>query len=181
MKLKISLIFIVLASVFVFLVFKGGYFAGGFGSPAVESKGVALTSQLVLDKIYNSEMRDYTGNKFKVDKSSLHAQQDVIVHLWASWCGPCVNEVPELIEFSKTNPEVKFVIISLDEYQDDISKFLKSFPEFNNKNYIQVWDGDNNFAKFLNADRLPMSVILKKNNNEPLVVKSVVDWKTFKL
>lgn len=181
MKLKISLIFVVLAAVFVFFVFKGGYLTKGFDKPATENKAGVLTSESVLEHIYTSDVRDYKGNKFKIDKSSLGAGHDVIVHLWASWCGPCVNEVPELIEFSKTNPEVKFLIISLDEYQDDIAKFMKSFPEFNSSRYIQVWDGDNNFAKFLNADRLPMSVILKKNNSEPQVVKSVVDWKTFKL
>lgn len=181
MKLKITLLFVVLASVFVFYVFKGGYLTIVQEKPAVESKVGVLTSESVLNKIYSSDLRDYAGDKFKVDKDTLNAQQHVIIHLWASWCGPCVNEVPELIEFSKTNAHVKFVIISLDEYQNDISKFMKSFPEFNSEHYIRVWDGDNTFAKFLNADRLPMSVILKKNNNEPVVVKSVVDWKSLKL
>lgn len=181
MKLKISLIFVVLASVFVFFVFKGGYLNVGSDKPALERTDGKLSSESVLNTIYKADLRDYTGNKFKVDKTALHDQQDVIVHLWASWCGPCVNEVPELIEFSVKHPEVKFVIVSLDEYQDDIAKFMKSFPQFNTDRYIRVWDGDNTFAKFLNADRLPMSVILKKNNNEPVVVKSVVDWKTLKL
>ncbi|MBY0553944.1 redoxin family protein [bacterium] len=181
MKLKISLIFIGLAALFIFFVFKGGYLNIGSDKPSAQSKEAKLSSESVLNTIYSADLRDYTGNKFKVDNTALSSQQDVIVHLWASWCGPCVNEVPELIEFSEKHPDVKFVIVSLDEYQDDIAKFMKSFPEFNNSRYIRVWDGDNTFAKFLNADRLPMSVILKKNNNEPVVVKSVVDWKTLKL
>ena len=111
----------------------------------------------------------------------MQEQQDVIIHFWASWCGPCVNEVPELIEFSKKNRDIKFIIISLDEYQDDIAKFLKSFPEFNSEKYIKIWDGPNTLSKYLNADRLPMSVILRKNNNEPQFIKSVVNWKSVKL
>jgi thiol-disulfide isomerase/thioredoxin len=181
MKLKLTLFFVVLAGVFIFFVFKGGYFST-FSEPAVTVIGQAdVTSEVLLNKLYSSDLRDYEGKKIVVDKSAVNSEQDVIVHLWASWCGPCVNEVPELIHFAKQNPNVKFVIISLDEYQDDIAKFMKSFPEFNTSRFIRIWDGDNTFVKLLNADRLPMSVIMRKSNSQPQIVKSVVDWKSLKL
>ncbi|MFR1240838.1 MAG: TlpA family protein disulfide reductase [Butyricimonas faecihominis] len=38
------------------------------------------------------------------------------VDLWASWCGPCCQEVPYLQKLEKQlkNPAVEFISISLD-------------------------------------------------------------------
>ncbi len=178
MKFKISILFLVLAGTFVYFVFKGNYFSV---NQKVVVGNEAPSSETIFNMFYKADLRDYLGNKVSIDKNDVHGQQDVIIHLWASWCGPCVNEVPELIEYSKKNPDVKFIIVSLDEYQDDIAKFMKSFPDFNSGNYTKIWDGPKTLSNFFNADRLPMSLILKKNKSEPQIVKSVVDWKNLKL
>lgn len=85
------------------------------------------------------------------------------------------------MEYSKKNPDIKFVIISLDEDKNDIAKFLQSFPEFNSDKYIKIWDVPNGLAQVFNADRLPMSVVIRKNNDKPQFIKSVVDWKSLRL
>lgn len=180
MRLKITAAFLLLSGLFIYLVFKGKYFSVNQG-PEVKSTTVALTSEAIFIKLQTSDLRDYKGNKISVDKAALAAHQGVVVHLWASWCGPCVNEVPELIAFSKVHPEVKFIIVSLDDQQDDITKFLKSFPEFDSDKFIRIWDGPSSISKYLDADRLPMSVIMRKDKPEPQVIKSVVDWKNLKL
>lgn len=180
MRLKITAAFLLLSVIFTFLVFKGKYFSVNQG-PEVKDAAAALSSEAIFTKLQTSELRDYKGNKISVDKGALNAHHSVVVHLWASWCGPCVNEVPELIAFSKAHPEVKFIIVSLDDQQDDISKFLKSFPEFDSDKFIRIWDGPSSISKYLDADRLPMSVIMRKDKSEPQVIKSVVDWKNLKL
>lgn len=180
MKLKMTLLFLILSAIFVYFVFKGSYFS--FNKSA-ETAGIkdSLTYEAILNKFYASNLKDYQGSKISITNEALKGRQMVIIHLWASWCGPCVNEVPELIAYSNKNPDIKFVIISLDQNQDDIAKFLKSFPEFNSDRYIKIWDDSSVLSKFLDADRLPMSFILRKGKSEPQIVKSVVDWKTLKL
>ncbi len=180
MRLKITAVFLLLSVIFIFLVFKGKYFSVNQG-PEVNSATDALTAETIFNKFQTSELRDYRGNKVSIDKSVLAAHQGVVVHLWASWCGPCVNEVPELITFSKTHPDVKFIIVSLDEQPEDIVKFLKSFPEFDSDKFIRIWDSPISISKYLDADRLPMSVIIRKGKAEPQILKSVVDWKNLKL
>lgn len=38
----------------------------------------------------------------------------VLLHFWAAWCDPCVEEVPHLIEFARAFPGLKIVAVSLD-------------------------------------------------------------------
>ena len=41
----------------------------------------------------------------------------VVLNLWATWCAPCVEELPSLLAMQKELPNVAVVAISLD--QDD--------------------------------------------------------------
>lgn len=178
MKLKVSLVFLALAAVFVYFMLKGNYFT----SQKIEKMATqSYTSDAILKQILSLDLRDYQGNKFVLDDSALRKSKNVVVHLWASWCGPCVGEVPELIEFSKKNPDVSIVVVSLDDYQDDIEKFMKSFPEFNSGRFSKIWDNSKVISKYLDADRLPMTVILTRDRQEPQMIKSVVDWKHIKI
>jgi len=60
-----------------------------------------------------------------------HALEDlkgnvVVLHFWASWCHPCLGEIPEWVNFSATFQDrpVKFVAISLDQNWEDALKIL---------------------------------------------------------
>lgn len=48
----------------------------------------------------------------------------MIVNLWASWCPPCVREMPMLEEAEQSNPDVRFVFINQREHPDLVSQFL---------------------------------------------------------
>ncbi len=61
----------------------------------------------------------------------------VYIDLWATWCGPCVMEIPKLakhVEEYKENNNVQFISISLDEnikaWQNKIAKDKPQWPQF---------------------------------------------------
>jgi cytochrome c biogenesis protein CcmG, thiol:disulfide interchange protein DsbE len=58
-----------------------------------------------------------------VDLSKLRGQV-VVLNLWATWCAPCIEELPSLLEMQKRMPHVAVVAVSMDQDPDVYRKFL---------------------------------------------------------
>lgn len=57
------------------------------------------------------------------------AGRPMLVNLWASWCGPCIEEMPELDRFAREQGEhgVQVLGIALDD-RDAVQEFLQRIP-----------------------------------------------------
>ena len=51
------------------------------------------------------------------------AGKTVIVNAWASWCGPCREEAPDIVRFTKEHPEVVVVGVNLNDDKSNATKF----------------------------------------------------------
>ncbi|RXH55312.1 thioredoxin family protein [Granulicella sibirica] len=58
-----------------------------------------------------------------VDLSKLRGKV-VVLNLWATWCAPCIQELPSLLEMHHDLPDVVIVAVSLDQDEDIYRKFL---------------------------------------------------------
>ncbi len=95
------------------------------------NKLVALFEKTALTKIGANfpsiELKDTEGNVLK-SKSLFSDNKYVYIDIWASWCVPCIKEIPALKELEKeyANKNIKFVSISIDSKPEAWNKALKN-------------------------------------------------------
>ena len=65
----------------------------------------------------------------------IHNNSDTtyVVNFWATWCKPCVAELPEFEKLHQTHKylKIKVLLVSMD-FKEEINKKLKTFLEKNN-------------------------------------------------
>jgi len=80
----------------------------------------------------------------QVKSHSQFAGKVIVLNVWATWCPPCIKEMPDLIRLSRLLPANKFTVIGLaaDENADDVRAFVAKnkipFPIFWDKGGNQV-------------------------------------------
>jgi thiol-disulfide isomerase/thioredoxin len=51
------------------------------------------------------------GSAFRLEE---YKDRRVVLNFWASWCGPCLSEIPELAAVYRDHPDVVFLGIAVD-------------------------------------------------------------------
>ncbi|MGZ3747717.1 MAG: TlpA family protein disulfide reductase [Pseudobdellovibrionaceae bacterium] len=131
----------------------------------------------INEKLSDFEVKNLQGVFLKL---SQFKGKVIIINFWASWCGPCVEEVPSLIKLMKAFPDkLELIAISGDSTEEEIYSFLKSFPEMNIlPNIHVVWDKDKHLSQQYQIYRLPESLLLNKDLKLVKKVSGAIDWHT---
>jgi cytochrome c biogenesis protein CcmG, thiol:disulfide interchange protein DsbE len=82
----------------------------------------------------------------------------VLLNFWASWCAPCVEEMPSLIELHHEMPSLAIVAISVDEDQNAYSRTLVR----QHVDLITVRDPDQKAANLFHSRMWPESYVIDR-------------------
>ena len=117
-----------------------------------------LNSQVNRDS--KNTFKTITGQNFNFD--SLNGKVSII-NFWATWCGPCLVEIPNLIELKNEYKDKPFQIIgiSTDDYLEDVMQF----NEYQPFNYPVIMANKQVYEMFPPPMGIPFTIVLDKNGN----------------
>ncbi|MCP4050467.1 MAG: TlpA family protein disulfide reductase [bacterium] len=118
----------------------------GYGS--IDEKFFDLTAKTLDNK--EIKFSDYKGKVLVID-------------FWASWCPPCVMEIPHFIELQKEYNDSNVQIIGISK--DNSSATVKEFIKRTNINYPVIMDMPELSDFFGSITSIPTTFILDKNAN----------------
>ena len=109
-------------------------------------------------------MPEYSAMNLDGSKFDLGAKRDkvVLLNVWATWCGPCRYEIPELQLISEKYAAqgLEVIGVSVDESGvDSVRDFVK---EQKKMTYPVVLDAEGKIATMLQTSVLPTSVLVDR-------------------
>lgn len=107
-------------------------------SPALKSIIAAANSWgPILSNFYGKEMPDFTVTDItgKTQKLSDYRGKEVIVVFWATWCMPCMQEIPHLIALRDIFSADKLAILAISNESADT---VKAIANDKNLNYTVI-------------------------------------------
>lgn len=98
----------------------------------------------------------------------------LMVNLWATWCGPCVNELPTLDALARADPRFRLIAVSQDmQGEQVVTPFLAKRRLAGLTPYI---DSRNTLMAALNSDTLPTTIFYDAAGKERWRVIGAMDW-----
>lgn len=86
----------------------------------------------------------------------------VLINIWATWCGPCRYEIPELIKLQQAwraqGFEVLGVSVDAEETANDVAPFVKEKAI----NYPVVIDTEGEIANLFETNVIPTSALIDR-------------------
>ena len=89
--------------------------------------------------------------------------QVVLINFWASWCGPCRQEMPVLDAMHKEYEKLGFTVfgVNVDDSAAQADKLLRDIPV----SFPVLYDNENSVSKLFKVDAMPTTILVDRNGN----------------
>lgn len=149
--------------------------------PLTTGKNIQKSSKVVFSE---PTLQPYQGKQnIKLKLKTLDGQvvdinsykdQVVLLNFWASWCRPCVKEIPSLIRLQDKfqQSDFKIVTINIGEPKKEIETFAKKF----NLKLPIMMDVDGKTVRDWGVYAYPSNFVLDKNGVIRYAYRGALEW-----
>ncbi|MCF6294229.1 MAG: TlpA family protein disulfide reductase [Flavobacteriaceae bacterium] len=144
------------------------------------NKGLALFSPSVINsedrnliENYNWQLVDLEGNTFNYASTQ---NKVVLINFWATWCPPCVAEMPSLEKlYSDYKDKIIFLFVS-NEDNEKVSTFITK-----NDYTFNVYKPLTQYPKVFNVSTIPRTFLIDKKGNIVIDKTGASNWNSNKV
>lgn len=97
-------------------------------------------------------------NQNKVSLSGLKSPV-VVLNFWASWCKPCLEEFPSLVNLRNEFSESELAVIGINSDEEEQEKNIAKMTEQFGLNFISVADQESQLLNKFMINTLPVTII----------------------
>lgn len=92
-----------------------------------------------------------------------HRGEVVMLNFWASWCGPCRQEMPLMDELYSQYKDLGFTIlaVNVDGNREAAHRFLDKVPV----NYPILYDPESSVSELYEVQAMPTTVMIDRDGN----------------
>ena len=140
-------------------------------------KSANLTKSLIYPELYGKPAGNFILQTLNDGTWNLndHKGKDIMVVIFATWCGPCMSEVPDLIKLRENLSEDEFelIAISVSSNTEDVANFIKN----KQVNYPVATNSTNKIKfPFSDVQYLPTTFFIDKDGNYKLAIQSIIHY-----
>jgi cytochrome c biogenesis protein CcmG/thiol:disulfide interchange protein DsbE len=146
----------VVATILLLIVLSGCY--SGTRPPRIGSNAPDFTVQDAQSK---ATLSQYRG-------------QVVVLNFWATWCPPCVEEMPSLVEMQRRMKAKGVTVLAVSVDVDDSA--YRQFVKDHNVNLLTVRDPDQKSSSLYGTFKFPETYIVDRNGVVRRKFIGAVDW-----
>jgi len=132
--------------------------------------GYALSLSLGVDGDASSAsrkqaLREAPGLRLPDDQGRIHDLKDfrgkvIVLHFWATWCPPCLEELPQWVELARRmeGQPIVWIAVSLDKSWEAAHRYLR--PEKLPGNVVSLLDAKSEAPELYGSYQFPESYLL---------------------
>jgi thiol-disulfide isomerase/thioredoxin len=98
----------------------------------------------------------------------------VMVNFWASWCGPCRDEMPALVELDEAEPGMVLITVAVADRAADTRRFLDDHLL---DTLAVIADPDQAISRQWGVRTIPTTYVLDTTHQPRLRVRGEADWR----
>lgn len=107
-------------------------------------------------------------------KLSEFSGKSLIINVWASWCGPCRQEMASLERLARRHEGRQFEVIGIST--DDYPAAAETFLKLSKTRFRQFIDSQLFLENMLGANRLPLTLLVNAQGQVLLKIYGAREW-----